>query len=215
MTETHADLVRRSRATVETARPVCPACGARAERDATDWLRVWGHRCPHGEPCPGWGDPSEHVTECSVCRERGADRASNESSKPEEGERMAKPRGALYTHEGETKGQAEWARDPRNTAGLDASVIGQRLRQGWTVADALSLPKGSPRPGGSKDKNRSTPTPAKKKPAQKRSRSAPAAPTAPGLGQIDEEIARVEAWLVELRRARHVLDVLAAIDEEA
>lgn len=54
-------------------RPLCPCCAQRAPRVASarcvaaDWLSMWGHRCPHGEPCPGWGEVQTGVACCTQC----------------------------------------------------------------------------------------------------------------------------------------------------
>lgn len=64
----------------------CPSCKAPRER-GTDWPSVWGHRCPHGEPCPAGGadvtcsgcgpvpalapakriDPAGRMLPCAIC----------------------------------------------------------------------------------------------------------------------------------------------------
>lgn len=54
-------------------RPKCPTCGLRAPhyRDpegGASWFQTFGHRCPHGEPCPGWHDPGEFVETCYACK---------------------------------------------------------------------------------------------------------------------------------------------------
>lgn len=50
-------------------RPTCPSCGrVPSFGKTTEWAVMWGHRCPHGEPCPGWEQVPEGV---STCREQG------------------------------------------------------------------------------------------------------------------------------------------------
>ena len=55
----------------EKDRPLCPSCKQHSpSRDSLEyngikWCRAFGHRCPHGEPCPGW---SQHERTCTVCQ---------------------------------------------------------------------------------------------------------------------------------------------------
>lgn len=50
-------------------RPVCPSCSTAAPGYvSSSWGLAWGHRCPHGEPCPGWEAIAPSV---STCRESG------------------------------------------------------------------------------------------------------------------------------------------------
>ena len=66
------ELLRRARSTVEAKRPKCPTCGlhcpSKEEGGGAAWLQTFGHRCPHGEPCPGWHDPGEFVEVCYQCK---------------------------------------------------------------------------------------------------------------------------------------------------
>lgn len=66
-------LHRMARSLVESKRPKCPTCGLRhpgrdADEGVAGWLQTFGHRCPHGEPCPGWHDPGEFVETCYACK---------------------------------------------------------------------------------------------------------------------------------------------------
>jgi hypothetical protein len=48
-------------------------------------------------------------------------------------------RAALITFNGETRSKAEWARH----LGMKVSILGYRLKSGWSVEDALHIPVGS------------------------------------------------------------------------
>lgn len=168
-----ADLRRRCRSSVEERRPVCPSCGTRAPEDAAlEWLHAFGHRCPHGEPCKTWGDPSEYVTSCVECLPAGSSRWTGATTTPKgrsaappparapkqeapkreakpKGESMPTTRGKLWEHQGEKKTAAEWLRDPRHTAGISDKLFSYRLGAGWSIGDALTVPKGV-RVGGAK-----------------------------------------------------------------
>lgn len=55
-----AELMRLMRRAREADRPQCPSCGQHSPAPKSDeyagasWFQAWGHRCPHGDPCPGW-----------------------------------------------------------------------------------------------------------------------------------------------------------------
>ncbi len=89
------DLVRRAKSAVEERRPVCPSCGTRAPRDCgAEWFKPHEHRCPHGEPCPGFAESvSAYLTACAVCdpqlpirssRWTGGDNDDSRAPEPEE-----------------------------------------------------------------------------------------------------------------------------------
>lgn len=55
-----AALLRRMRRAKAEDRPECPSCGQRSPPQTdldygAGWFQTWGHRCPHGEPCPSFG----------------------------------------------------------------------------------------------------------------------------------------------------------------
>lgn len=77
-------------------RPVCSACGlecpprrprsgpGRPPHDddegntGANWLRPWGHRCPHGEPCPGDGKIGSLISTCPKCKALAPARAAGD-----------------------------------------------------------------------------------------------------------------------------------------
>lgn len=49
-------------------RPVCPSCGTEAPlEESAAWGDLYGHRCPHGEPCQGWGRLPAGASTCAAC----------------------------------------------------------------------------------------------------------------------------------------------------
>lgn len=57
---------------------ICPTCNARpTTSDGPEWAHAWGHRCCHGEPCPGWASPKGH----EVCT-RGHDVEDEQEQEP-------------------------------------------------------------------------------------------------------------------------------------
>lgn len=85
--------------------------------------------------------------------------------------------GKVYMHEGQTLTLEGWAKTPEVAAlGLSAQAIRSRVEAGWTVGDALTTPKGAPRPSTSAPKKSTKPrdeTPRKKPLVSPRPRKAP------------------------------------------
>lgn len=74
----------------EHIRPVCPVCRARAPHpEAEDfvgieWAQLFGHRCPHGEPCPAFSSVKGLAVVCPLCiNERIKNRVGKTTPKPE------------------------------------------------------------------------------------------------------------------------------------
>jgi hypothetical protein len=62
------ELLRAARSKDPTKRPHCPCCARVAPGLAAgEWLLAWGHRCPHGEPCPGWSAVPAGAKQCAQC----------------------------------------------------------------------------------------------------------------------------------------------------
>jgi hypothetical protein len=64
-----ADIYRQFKAR-DNVKPCCPSCGmvAPPHRRAIRWAELWGHRCPHGEPCPGFSKMPVGSPHCELCR---------------------------------------------------------------------------------------------------------------------------------------------------
>ena len=56
---------------------------------------------------------------------------------------LTTPNAHYITHNGETKTLSDWNRE----LGFKRSVIPERLKRGWTVEEALSIPVGGKRHG--------------------------------------------------------------------
>jgi len=50
-------------------RPECPCChqDAPVGRKMIRWAELYGHRCPHGEPCPSFAEVPAEATRCKQC----------------------------------------------------------------------------------------------------------------------------------------------------
>ena len=47
----------------------CPACGRRVPTDHryNPFCELYGHRCPHGCPCPSFAPPPRGAHDCATC----------------------------------------------------------------------------------------------------------------------------------------------------
>lgn len=57
------------RSSDETKRPLCPRCGQRCPYRIISWCGPFGHRCPHGEPCPSLNETVKGLGSCATCKE--------------------------------------------------------------------------------------------------------------------------------------------------
>ncbi len=71
-------LLRRSlRYAAPDRRPRCPVCRTHSPDPKSedfcgvDWLAHFGHRCPHGEPCPSFSPVKGLATVCASCITEG------------------------------------------------------------------------------------------------------------------------------------------------
>ena len=138
------------------------------------------------------------------------------------------PKGTLYEYEGEKRTAAAWLRDPRHTAGISDQLFAYRLKAGWSMADALTVPKGERVGAKQAGKPRARAKSAKKaageklndlfeqrdtKPAKPPAKaSAPAADVASsGATTVDAlvaQVARLEEALPALRAGANALAVI-------
>lgn len=60
---------RRAAIKNECANVWCPTCKSRPESilDGPEWAEAWGHRCRHGEPCPGFEQVPDNWSVCNQC----------------------------------------------------------------------------------------------------------------------------------------------------
>ena len=58
--------------TLAPERRACPVCAETLPDDraeAAEWIQMWGHRCAHAEPCPGFfaREVRPTMTVCGEC----------------------------------------------------------------------------------------------------------------------------------------------------
>lgn len=144
------------------------------------------------------GQPSLRWSLCRTC-ETGAAHARGERPDVDVAALVRREEvevaGQTYTHGGETLTLAGWAAKPAVAAlGLSAQAIRSRVEVGWTVGDALTTPKGSPRPP------TSAPTSAPRKSTKPRDEGPRKRPVQRGRKATPEAVQRV-AEAIEERAA--------------
>ena len=132
---------------------------------------------------------------------------------------MRKTHGKTYTHAGKPLTAAGWAADPDVAKlGLIAQAIYGRIDGGWSVEDALTTPKGAPRPATSEPKKSTKPRgeEPRKAPVQRAPRKREPAPEQRAVKagyEAGKAVARVRATLASKQAdaAEQVCDALTAL----
>lgn len=123
--------------------------------------------------------------------------------------------GKTYTHGGQTLTLEGWAKTPEVAAlGLSGQALRSRIEHGWTLADALSTPKGSPRPGTSAPKKSTKPRDEapRKKPVVSPRRRGPLPEVAAQVEEtIETHVRRAKARRASESAAEQVRETLAAL----
>lgn len=113
-----------------------------------------------GRPSPVAVPPSLRWSLCRTC-EVGAAHARGERPDVDAAALVRREEvevGKTYTNGFQTLTLEGWAKTPEVAAlGLSAQALRSRIEHGWTLADALSTPKGAPRPGTSATKKSTKP----------------------------------------------------------